>query len=79
MEEELGAADDKYGRTKRHLNWMEDDLSWKLGEVVWRALFKNLIRPLLVLDRKDEGSGDLMSQSSVHADARNGEATIAAQ
>jgi hypothetical protein len=53
--------------------------SWKLGAVAQRALPKNLIRPLLVQDHKDEGFGDLLSQSPVHADSRNGETTAAVQ
>ena len=36
------------------------------------ALPKNLIRPLPVQDLEDEDSGDLLSRSSVHADARDG-------
>ena len=36
------------------------------------ALPKNLIRPLPVQDLEDGGSGDLLSRSSVHADARDG-------
>ena len=35
------------------------------------ALLKNLIRPLPVQDRKDGGSGDLLSHSPVHTDARD--------
>ena len=38
-----------------------------------RALPKNLIRPLLMQDREDGGSGDLLSRSPVHADARDEE------
>ena len=37
-----------------------------------RALPENLIRPLPVQDLEDGGSGDLLSQSSVHANARDG-------
>ena len=37
-----------------------------------QALPKNLIRPLPVQDLEDGGSGDLLSRSSVHADARDG-------
>ena len=37
-----------------------------------RALPENLIRPLPVQDLEDGGSGDLLSQSSVHADVGDG-------
>jgi hypothetical protein len=40
---------------------------------------KNLIRLLTVQDHKDEGSGDLLVQSLVHASNRTGVATAAAQ
>jgi hypothetical protein len=49
-----------------------------LGAVTWRALPKNLIHLLPVQDRKDEGSGDLIPQTLVHADDRYGETTAAA-
>jgi hypothetical protein len=49
---------------------MEDDLSWKSGAVPQKALSKDLIHSLLVQDRKDEGSVDLLSQTLVHADER---------
>ena len=44
----------------------------KILEQSRRALPKNLIRPLPVQDLEDRGSGDLLSRSSVHADARDG-------
>jgi hypothetical protein len=50
-----------------------------LGAVARRTLPKNLIRLLPVQDRKDEGSGDLLTRSSVHASDRIGVATAAAQ
>jgi hypothetical protein len=54
-----------------------------LGAVARRALPKNLIRLLPVQDRKDEGSdegsGDLLSQTPVHANNRDGETTTAVQ
>ena len=50
-----------------------------LGAVALRALPKNLIRLLPVQDPKDEGFGDLLSQSPVHADDRDGVATVAQQ
>jgi hypothetical protein len=50
-----------------------------LGAVARIALPKNLIRLLPVQDRKDEGSGDLLPQTPVHADDRDGETTVAAQ
>ena len=37
-----------------------------------QALPKNVIRPLPVQDLEDGGSGDLLSRSSMHADARDG-------
>ena len=37
-----------------------------------KALSKNLIRPLPVQNLEDGDSGDLLSRSSVHADARDG-------
>jgi hypothetical protein len=58
---------------------MEDDPLKKLGAVAWIALPKNLIRLLPVQDRKYEGYGDLLSQTPVHADNRDGETTVAAQ
>jgi hypothetical protein len=58
---------------------LENEPSWKLVAVAQRALFKNLIRLLLVQDHKDEGFGDMLSQSPVHADGRNGETIAAAQ
>jgi hypothetical protein len=50
-----------------------------LGAVARRTLPKNLIHLLLVKDRKDEGSGDLLTRSLVHASDRTGVATAAAQ
>ena len=50
-----------------------------LGAVARRALPKNLIRLLPVQDHEDEGSGDLLSRSPVHADDRDEEATTTAQ
>ena len=44
----------------------------KIFEQSSRALPENLIRPLPVQDREDGGSGDLLSRSSVHVDARDG-------
>jgi hypothetical protein len=57
---------------------MEDDSSWKLGAVARRALPNNLIHPLSVQDHKNEGSGDLLFQSPMHAGARGGETMAAA-
>jgi hypothetical protein len=50
-----------------------------LGAVVRRTLPKNLIRLLPVQDHKDEGSGDLLTRSLVHASDRTRVATAAAQ
>jgi hypothetical protein len=50
-----------------------------LGAVTRRTLSKNLIRLLPVQDRKDEGSGDLLTRSLVHASDRIGVVTAAAQ
>jgi hypothetical protein len=50
-----------------------------LGAVARRTLPKNLIRLLPVQDRKDEGSGDLLTRSLVQASDRAGVATTAAQ
>jgi hypothetical protein len=44
----------------------------KIVEQSQWTLFKNLIRPLPVQDRKDRGSGDLLSRSLVHAGTRDG-------
>jgi len=44
----------------------------KILEQSRRALPKYLIRPLPVQDLEDGGSRDLLSRSSVHADARDG-------
>ena len=44
----------------------------KIDEQSRRALPKNLILPLSVQDPKGEDSGDLLSRSPVHADARDG-------
>ena len=44
----------------------------KILEQSRRVLPRNLIRPLPVQDLEDGGSGDLLSQSSVHANARDG-------
>jgi hypothetical protein len=52
---------------------------WRLGAVARRALPKNLIHPLPVQDHKDDGFGDLLSRSLVHAHARDGETMAAAQ
>jgi hypothetical protein len=49
-----------------------------LGAVARRTLPKNPIRLLPVQDRKDEGSGDLLTRSLVHASDRTGVATAAA-
>ena len=64
---------------ERHLTWMEGNSSCKSGAVARRALPKNLIRPLPVLDYKDEGFEDLLSRTLVHADDRDGEITVVAQ
>ena len=45
----------------------------KIAEQSCWALPKNLIRPLPVQDLEFGGSGDLLSRSSVHAGARDGE------
>ena len=45
----------------------------KIFKQLRRALPKNLIRHLPVQDPKEKGSGDLLSRSPVHADARDGE------
>jgi hypothetical protein len=50
-----------------------------LGAVAQKALPKNLIRLLPVQDHKDEGSGDLLARSQVHADDRAGVLAVAAQ
>jgi hypothetical protein len=44
-----------------------------------KSASQNLIRPLPVQDHKDEGFGDLLSRTPVHADDRDGETTEAAQ
>jgi hypothetical protein len=50
-----------------------------LGAVARRVLPKNLIRLLPVQDRKDDGSGDLLARSLVHANDRAGVLAAAAQ
>jgi hypothetical protein len=50
-----------------------------LGAVTRRTLSKNLIRFLPVQDHKDEGFGDLLTRSLVHASDRTGVATAVAQ
>jgi hypothetical protein len=50
-----------------------------LGAVARRTLPKNLIHLLPVQDHKDEGSGDLLTRSLVHASDRTRVATAAAQ
>jgi hypothetical protein len=50
-----------------------------LGAVIRRTLSKNFIRLLPVQDRKDKGTGDLLTRSLVHASDRTGVATAAAQ
>jgi hypothetical protein len=50
-----------------------------LGAVVQKALPKNLIRLLPLQDHKDEGSGDLLVRSQVHANDRAGVLVVAAQ
>jgi hypothetical protein len=50
-----------------------------LGAVARKALPKNLIRLLSVQDHKDEGSGDLLVRSHVHANDRAGVLAVAAQ
>jgi hypothetical protein len=49
----------------------------QVGSSRAKALPKNLIHPLRVLDRKDKGSRDLLCRTPVHIDARDGEATAA--
>ena len=49
----------------------EEQAVMKILEQSHRALPKNLIRPLPVQDLEDGGSEDLLSRSSVHADARD--------
>jgi hypothetical protein len=61
------------------LTWMEDDLLWKLRAVARITFPKNLIRLFPVQDRKDEGSGDLLVRSLVHASDQIRVATVAAQ
>jgi hypothetical protein len=59
---------------------LEDEPLWKLWEQSREERFpKNFIRLLPVQDRKDEGSGDLLTWSLVHASDRTGVATAAAQ
>jgi hypothetical protein len=50
-----------------------------LGAVAQKALPKNLILLLPVQDHKDEGSGDLLVRSQVHANDRAGVLAVAAQ
>jgi hypothetical protein len=50
-----------------------------LGAVAQKALPKNLIHLPPVQDHKDEGSGDLLAQSQVHANDRVGLLAVAAQ
>jgi hypothetical protein len=50
-----------------------------LGVVTRKALPKNLIRLLPVQDHKDEGSGDLLVRSQVHANDRAVVLAVAAQ
>jgi hypothetical protein len=50
-----------------------------LGAVARKALPKNLIRLLPVQDHKDEGSGDLLIRSQVHANDQAGVLAVAAQ
>jgi hypothetical protein len=50
-----------------------------LGVVARKALPKNLIRLLPLQDHKDEGSGDLLVRSQVHANDRAGVLAVAAQ
>jgi hypothetical protein len=50
-----------------------------LGAVAQRVLPKNLIRLLPMQDHKDEGSGDMLSQTPMHADVRDGETMAAEQ
>jgi hypothetical protein len=49
-----------------------------LGAVARKALPKNLIRLLPLLDNKDEGSGDLLDWLQVHANDRAGVLAVAA-
>jgi hypothetical protein len=46
---------------------------------VRKALPTNLIRLLPVQDDKDDGSGDLLARSQVHANDRAGVLAVAAQ
>jgi hypothetical protein len=50
-----------------------------LGAVARKALPKNLIRLLPLQDHKDEGFGDLLVRSQVHANDRAGVLAVAAQ
>jgi hypothetical protein len=50
-----------------------------LGAVARKTLPKNLIRLLPLRDHKDEGSGDLLVWSQVHANDRAGVLVVAAQ
>jgi hypothetical protein len=50
-----------------------------LGAVTRKALPKNLIHLLPLQDHKDEGSGDLLVRSQVHANDRAGVLAVAAQ
>jgi hypothetical protein len=63
------SAPGSYQKTSR------DDV---LGVVVRKALPKNLIRLVPVQDHKDEGSGDLLVRSQVHANDRAGVLAVAA-
>jgi hypothetical protein len=50
-----------------------------LGAVARKALPKNLIPLLLMQDHKDDGFGDLLARSQVHANDRAGVLAVAAQ
>jgi hypothetical protein len=50
-----------------------------LGAVARKAFPKNLIRLLPVQDHKNEGFGDLLVRSQVHANYRAGVLAVAAQ
>jgi hypothetical protein len=50
-----------------------------LGAVARKALPKNLIRLISVQDHKDDGSGDLLAWSQVHANDQAGILAVAAQ
>jgi hypothetical protein len=46
VDEELRATSGEHGSTQHRLTWMEDDLSWRFGVVIRRALPNSLIYAL---------------------------------